>query len=224
MTIRVNADLFRLAYAAVSKEETRYYLNGVHIEPHPVKGAVLVSTDGHRMVCIHDDQGDCDQNIIVQLPSFALALCASKKGRGLAIDRRVLEIDPKSGTATIVNEHVGKDKLVERSEPLVTAHRAIIDGTFPDWRRVTPHGEMEAAGLTGFSSKFIAELGKFGQQFGGNGMHFLRQKDAGEGSPVAIRWSRIEHIFAVLMPMRSDIVTAIPSFVSNEPVPAIAAE
>ena len=58
MTIRVNADLFKLVHAAISKEETRYYLNGVFIEPHPVGGAVLVATDGHRMLVAHDEKGE----------------------------------------------------------------------------------------------------------------------------------------------------------------------
>lgn len=42
--ITVDANLFRLAYAAVAVDEMRPYLKGVCIEPHPVKGAIMVST------------------------------------------------------------------------------------------------------------------------------------------------------------------------------------
>jgi DNA polymerase III sliding clamp (beta) subunit (PCNA family) len=75
MTAVVNADLFRIVYSCVSTEETRYYLNGVHVEPHPVKGAILVATDGHRMLIAHDKDGSCSGPIIVQMPRFALAQC-----------------------------------------------------------------------------------------------------------------------------------------------------
>lgn len=44
----------------VSKEETRYYLNGVLIEPAPQGGVFLVATDGHRLVCFHDPEGMTD--------------------------------------------------------------------------------------------------------------------------------------------------------------------
>lgn len=36
-----------------SSEETRYYLTGVHIGPHP-EGAILVATDGHTLAAMLD--------------------------------------------------------------------------------------------------------------------------------------------------------------------------
>lgn len=58
MNMTCNADLFRIAYSCVSTEETRYYLNGVHLEPHPCGGAFMVATDGHRLIVVHDESAN----------------------------------------------------------------------------------------------------------------------------------------------------------------------
>lgn len=65
MKFRINADLFRAVSVAVSTEETRYYLNGVNVEQHPVKGVILTATDGHRLLCAHDENGETDGAYIV---------------------------------------------------------------------------------------------------------------------------------------------------------------
>lgn len=226
--IRVSASLFYLAYAAVSKEETRYYLNGVHIEAHPQKGVLLVSTDGHRMVCIHDVDGQCDKPVIAQLPTYVRQLCRPKKA-SLKVDRQVLEIDADLDRATLVVEALNKDGVVTKTSPLITAHKCLIDGSFPDWRRVIPSGEMEPMALAAFNPRLLADLGAFGVKFGvsdytGNGaMYFLRSKGATDGSPTVVRFSGVENVFAVLMPMRADFDVNMPSFLSDAPAEALAA-
>jgi hypothetical protein len=226
MTISVRADLFRLAYSAVSTEETRYYLNGVRIEPHPVKGALLVSTDGQRMVCIYDVDATCDEQAIVQLPKYALALCATK-AKNLDVDRQMLHVSLADKSAQLVREVLNKDGLVTKAEPLMTAHGVIIDGTYPDWRKVTPQGAMEPISLSAFNPRYMAELAKIGSGLSSAGstsaMYFLRRSGGNDGDPVVVRFSRVEHLFAILMPMRADPVTALPDFFSAELPKALAA-
>ena len=228
MTIRVSAELFDLAYTAVSKEETRYYLNGVHIEAHPVKGALLVSTDGHRMVCIHDAEGVCETPAIVKLPAYVRRLCKDKKA-SLGIDRAILEVDAGQNSATVIVETTTPQGSVTRTTPLVTAHNVLIEGTFPDWRRVIPQGEMEPMHLSAFNPRLLADLGAFGKKFATGGfsgkgaMYFLRQKGKDGIDPTLVRFSGIDHVFAVLMPMRADFDVKMPSFLSDAPVDALAA-
>lgn len=228
MTIRVSAELFDLAYTAVSKEETRYYLNGVHIEPHPTKGALLVSTDGHRMVCIHDADGVCDQQAIVKLPPYVRRLCKDKKA-SLGIDRAVLEVDAGQNSATVIVETTNPQGSVTRTTPLVTAHKVLIEGTFPNWRHVIPSGEMEPMPLAAFNPRLLADLGAFGAKFvtggfsGRGAMYFLRQKGKEGMDPTLVRFSGIEHVFAVLMPMRADFKVMVPDFLSDTPAEALAA-
>jgi len=220
--------LFDLAYAAVSKEETRYYLNGVHIEAHPQKGALLVSTDGHRMVCIHDVDGVCDEPVIVKLPEYVRRLCKDKKA-SLGIDRAVLEIDAKLNSATVSVETVNAKGDVTRTAPLVTAYKCLIEGTFPDWRKVIPSGEMEPMQMAAFSPRLLADLGRFGTHFRDNSlsgigaMYFLRAKGKEGMHPTVVRFSGIGHVFAVLMPMRADFEVSMPGFLTGTPAEALAA-
>ena len=58
--ITVNARLFKAASLFVSGEDTRNYIQGVCIEPHP-EGALLVATDGRRVVAILDRKGSAER-------------------------------------------------------------------------------------------------------------------------------------------------------------------
>lgn len=213
--IRVNADLFRLAYVAVSTEETRYYLNGVHIEPHHERGALLVSTDGHRMVVIHDPDGICQESAIVKLPRFALALCRTPK---MFADKRVLEVDGGSATIFEVKPEPKRDALPQRIA-MATAHGVKIDGTFPDWRRVVPSAPVKSSSATAFNPRYLKEWGAFGQE-----VEKVTGKSAGMqiglsdgASPTLIRFAA-ENVFAVQMPLRfgGSNATFLPAFM-NQP-------
>jgi hypothetical protein len=169
------------------------------------------------MVCIHDAEGQCDEHAIVKLPKYALALCAPKRGRDLGVDRQMLSISVADKTGCLLQETLNKDGVVVKSSPHLTAHDVIIDGTFPDWRRVTPQGDFEPMGLSSLNPKYMGELARFSESLGKSGsskgaMYFLRRKDASEGDPVVVRFSGLHHVFAVLMPMRADPVLALPEF------------
>jgi hypothetical protein len=56
-----STEMYRVALDFASKEQTRYYLQGVYVQRHPKDGVLLVSTDGHRMICIHDQNGFADE-------------------------------------------------------------------------------------------------------------------------------------------------------------------
>lgn len=216
--IKVNANLFRIVYAAVSTEETRYYLNGVHIEPHPEKGAILVSTDGHRMIVAHDPEGECSEGAIVKLPRFALAQC---KTPTMFTAKRILEIDPGlQGSATIKEISPGKKKEDEpKIESIITVHRVIVDGTYPDWRRVIPNeptGAHEAA-PTSFNPRYMKTWGEIGIELkkAGLGTEEMQIALSTGGNPVIIRWSGSANIFGVQMPMRSSVSGYLPAFVQQ---------
>ena len=150
MTIVVKADLFRLAHTAASTELTRYYINGVYIEPAPTGGALLVATNGHRMIVIHDPEGLCTKSAIVKLPRFALAQCKTPK---MFTTKRRLVINLEQDSATV--EEVTPPNALDVIQALLTAHKVIIDGTFPDWRRVVPQERAQNDGIapTAFSGK-----------------------------------------------------------------------
>ena len=211
--IKVDANLFRLTYGAISTEETRYYLNGVHIEPHPTAGAIMVSTDGHRAIVTYDPDGACDQHVIVKLPAAALSQCKPDKYDDAA---RLLIIDPVAKTATLECE----------GKAIQVSHSVLIDGNFPDWRRVVPKETKAAKAMpTTFAPRFLSDWAKLGVDInkttGAPGSISFALSDA--ASAVVIRFGT-PNIFGVLMPMKSNIDGFLPPFMGSAEPAQVAAE
>lgn len=212
--VKIDAGLFRIVHTAVSTEETRYYLNGVYIEPHADGGALLVATDGHRLLAAHDPLASCQESSIVQLPKEALALCKRPK----TVDRRELVIDTQNAVATINNIKPADAGATEPVAEMIAAFQAnVIDGTFPDWRRVTPTELLDknAADSPAFNGLYLKAFGNLAMEIGkhsGLQTVAMRMSISDGHSPVVIRWSGQPNIFGVLMPMRDDVRGFLPAF------------
>ncbi len=107
---------------AISKEETRYYLNGVYITRQKNGDGELVATNGHVLACINDVSISFDDDWDgVILPRDAVnAIC--KLQRFIA--------DDEIGEAIVSNGRIyfemGDFKIMAR----------IIDGSFPDYEKI----------------------------------------------------------------------------------------
>lgn len=110
------ARLFDLTAFAMSTEETRYYLNGVHL--HTADGNVrAVSTDGHRLAKV-------DSDIAAEIPGIIIPRKTVTLIRGLLDD----------GNA---NVNISETKIrVDLGHTVVTSK--LIDGAFPDYTRIIP--------------------------------------------------------------------------------------
>jgi DNA polymerase III subunit beta len=127
--------LFDKTRFAMSSEETRYYLNGVHLHATRGEGAAAtlraVATDGHRLARVE-----------TPLPEGAKGIppvIVPKKTVGEV--RRLLEAldqDAEVGIAlspSRIRFQIGTTVLVSR----------LIDGTFPDYERVIPQANDKVA-------------------------------------------------------------------------------
>lgn len=103
---------------AMSTEETRYYLNGVYL--HTVDGNIMaVATDGHRLARVSSDiESD-----------FAGVIVPRKTVGELS---KVLEFGD-------VQLSISETKIRVVSGP-VTITSKVIDGNFPDYKRIIPTG------------------------------------------------------------------------------------
>ncbi|WP_176074337.1 hypothetical protein [Brucella intermedia] len=205
--IRINARLFRAAHVCVSTDATRYYLQGVQVEKHPVRGVFLVATDGHRMVIIHDESGSIEgESQIVRFDKTALALCKAAKSE---TGDRTIVIDGAS--ATIEN----------RLElPVGTAYGVVIDGTFPDWRRVA-RPNLDSTAPAAYNPKYIADFGKIADEL--SGKNSVAISIAGDtDSPALVRFNFIDYAYGVLMPIRfNETPTKFPMLIDRcEDAPA----
>lgn len=108
---------FKAVTPFISSEETRYYLNGVCLDA--ADDPKLVATDGHRLAAKKAAvtlQGNMPENSVI-FPRKAVAIIAAL---GLAGPIRIGE---KRAEADLVGG---------------TLRTRLIDGEFPNWRRVVP--------------------------------------------------------------------------------------
>lgn len=213
--IRINANLFRIAYSCVSKEETRYYLNGVFVEPHPQGGVTLTTTDGHRLLSLYDENGFADESAIIALDT---KLCKAKR-----YCSRFISIETGSDSATIL-EGMGDVYDPDVFAPVATEYKVRIDGTFPDYRRVVPSTpDMANLAAPNFNGSYVGDFGAIGRElslhFGGSKTGIMRVVSSDIGGPALILWSAVSQAFGVLMPMRGADTCDAPAWFRN-PKPA----
>ena len=117
--------LFEKSKFAMSSEETRYYLNGVYLHPCEEGGKNFlraVATDGHRLA-----------QIDVEPPSnmslFTGVIVPKKTVSEL---RMVLETDSNEISISVSNNKI------RFSNDTLTLTSKVVDGTFPDYKRVIP--------------------------------------------------------------------------------------
>lgn len=179
----INLRVLAAAAAFASKDEARYYLNGVLIEIEP-RAVTYVATDAARMIVYRSEVDDPEipDNLLVGSFIIPTAQCKSFK----------LEKDD-TGEAKIF----GKGRLTIAHD-FVDIVFAPIDGIYPDWRRVIPRGP--ASGLIGqFNLKLLAEFTKFGAVID-HGSPFVAHN--GSAAPAMVWFPGAPHCFGTIMPMK----------------------
>jgi hypothetical protein len=197
--IQVNANLFARVAVAQSTEATRYYLGGVCIQPHPRgEGVTLTATDGHCLLTAHDPKADP-----ATLPSEGIIVNLGKDGLKAARKGGTVTINPATGEASVINEHQG---CLWRS-----AGSTLVDGTYPDWRRILPQGDQVATGAA-FDVKLLSRLGDALCDWR-KSSHGLTMRGADDSSPHIIACDTPDAaIFAVCMPIRVTPTIATPAW------------
>lgn len=154
-----------------STEETRYYLNGVHIVPHEL-GALLVATNGHYLVTLLDRDAKVTGLPAIWHPEARLRIgkqiaewrkeCVDNTDRDFWVD---LQCDGATGngTFTITGAETPAEVLKGASRVLLRAEvrGLMIDGTYPEWHRVMPDLPRNAntLGLATFQSPYLKMFG-----------------------------------------------------------------
>jgi len=118
---------------AISTEETRYYLNGVHLHAAKAGAASMlrgVATDGHRLsrveVALPEGAGEMPPIIVPRKAVGEIRKLLEELGE---------EPVQVAVSAARIQFQSGRDILVAR----------LIDGTFPDYERVIPSGNERVA-------------------------------------------------------------------------------
>jgi hypothetical protein len=139
--MRLSANAVRLAYSFASESDIRYYLNGVHVEPHPLGGASITGCNGHRLLQVHDQEATDVQDMIINLDKAARK--ALRKGRYV-----VTEFEPNR--VAIVNS--------EDVPVYLQYEKYVIEAKYVEVKTVLGERETWVAGLNGFFNvAYIAE-------------------------------------------------------------------
>ena len=134
----------------------------------------VVSTDGHRLFCGKIDVSD--------LPEFKGWIIPSD------VIKRALT-GYKNKTIDISPNRCGDMSC----QP--------VDGSFPDWRRVIPTGDLSGE-VAQFNPAYVADMGKIGKLLGGKSSLEAHLHHNGQ-SPAGVTFPLYPSAFAVLMPIRS---------------------
>jgi DNA polymerase-3 subunit beta len=124
-------ELIERTQFAISSEETRYYLNGIYVHTLDVDGTTLlraVATDGHRMARAE-----------VEAPAGAVGM------PGIIIPKKTVSEVQKllDGAEGDVSVEVSDTKIRFTVAGVVLLSK-LIEGTFPDYERVTPKNNDKA--------------------------------------------------------------------------------
>lgn len=196
---------------AISKEQTRYYLNGVFIEKaSPQNGDDwafnAVATDGHRLhmsaLSWPDAAGEFS-NVIIPRKVVELLLRLPDRKHPIAL-RQARRLYPNSEGPTLAPApgqvlHLGAT-FASKYGLTVDMVAKFIDGTFPDYRRVVPLADENTRRVTLSTAPFMKAINAISAPRGaertvamrmalGRGKGSVgRRWDGGNGSTVALEF------------------------------------
>jgi DNA polymerase III sliding clamp (beta) subunit (PCNA family) len=176
----------------MAKKDIRYYLMGIHIEPDPKGGAILVATDGHRMLVIKDKTAQCSESAIFSIQRGIERFCKDDEGYAT--------ICQESQRLTIFSG-AGKEVFLQPEKCL------IVGSKFPDWKRVMPDfTKLEQKSMSFCKPEYLADavLVHPGNKsrIAGYGCRVWAES---ENSSVIVEYSGHPEYVAIIMPLRCEL-------------------
>ena len=193
MKITIDHNIVKALLICAAKQDIRYYLKGICVDARANGDVVLVTTDGHRLLAypVATDAIEAlapGQYIIPREALEAVKPC--KAGRHML--PITIEIDTAKG---LENKITGATSTVT----------PLIDGKFPDWRRVLP--KTVSGEPAQYQAEYLGDFGRIADLLGTKQPHIHYN-----GSAAAIV-GNLGAALGVLMPMRSDAeFSALPAW------------
>jgi len=120
---------------AMSTEETRFYLNGIYMHRHDA-GLMFVATDGARLARRLMPMSEIDEEVLPDLPGIIIPRDTVHSLRQLL---------PDDGNVAVRLS----DERIQFSFANLTVVSKLVEGTFPDYNRVTPARNDKTVRLNG---------------------------------------------------------------------------
>lgn len=215
LNLMLTGNVLKGLIETASKEETRYYLNGVAVSTFEQAGlnrVVLTSTDGHIMTVFKTDfmsSFEIPNPVILHTDDIKTALGLNRKKNA----EFYVEISADS--------KAGDEYKIGTADRMITAR--FIDGTYPDFWRVIPHQFDHEDGPISQLNPSVLERSAKALRLCAD----VRKDYAtllvhnGKGGPCAHVINGYPHILGVVMPVRGDAaVQAVSETWSNFGRPA----
>jgi DNA polymerase-3 subunit beta len=186
LTAKLNLGALKAAALAASKELTRYYLNGVLIEVGP-RSVTYVATNGTMLFAYRDALSERDADNML-LGHFIVPVAVIKS---VKLAKRASEI------AALRHSGVDGEEMTIKTADGGTYGFAPIDGTFPNWRAVTPRSTSGEA-INGYDPKCVAALITAGKLSGAG-----RPDISPNGEQAALMVYPRNNAVGVIMPTRA---------------------
>lgn len=182
------SQLLRKVAWCVSREETRYYLNGVAWQMDG-RGRRMVATDGHRMaMCTYVEPEDgsalgwSNSRII---PNKTVTFLRQMVGGTASVYAVNYATGEHAGAADPFKIEIVSDNLTVRSK--------LVEGTFPDVDRVVPKSEKRTAAFQMKQPDLVTALSRalvFSDRYAGQG-HALKFEPHGGKITVSAKRSEV---------------------------------
>jgi hypothetical protein len=206
-TFLVPAKDILAVWNTVSKDKTRYYLQGVFIEKDEREGVVtLISTNGHmllkKIAPVGSYVGDnvADQKT-QDRKGFILLVDVMEKGFKALPHADIWAYgNIATGIIEFINIGHGEPEDLVAYDRTGVCEFSRVDGTFPDWRRVLPCETAEGSSYLSFNADYITTLQKAAKVYGSKGSLVLSSGDPTH--PIKVGFSGVPLLSGVLMPMR----------------------
>lgn len=207
----ININLLKAVNLAASDEMTRYYLNGVNIQTTPA-GIVLCATDGKRMIVARQkyaDGVDAPDGVFREAPAL-----------NIIVPRDLIAKIKTTRKSSDYADVLFADGKVTITLDGVSVSSGVIDGTFPDYKRVVP-ATVDGTPAQYDPAQWIT-FQKAAALVGGPSVPTLHY-NGGAPALVTIKTPNdrdMFEIFGVLMPYRADAPKPDVSWIAINNAPA----
>ncbi len=185
----------RAAMLFASNDESRYVLNGLHFEVRPNSSPVIVATDGRRMAAISSEalqpeDGECGEFSFTISTDFLKPLCGFAKSFS---DTVTIEFHPSERVVF----------LMQLNSLVVDCEKgAVVDGIYPAWRAVIPHGEKEQVPEFGVNAEMMADFSKAAKYLGADPQ--IRMNLFSASSAMEVNIIGKPGFYGIVMPLNPD--------------------
>lgn len=189
----ISVPLFKIA-ARFCGSKDRLAISGVFVRRHPKGGVVLVGTDGHRMIVLHDEHGSCSRPFTLDAKEgLKRARATDKSNEKIETRWQVGRRDSRKGWRLV----------------------PLVDERFPNWAAIPAQVAATRGGaVQSLNPKYVSDFMKVSAELQREQFPNINLVPGKRSSdPLLILFPSAPHAFAIVMPMLRRGDATLPAFI-----------